>query len=294
MKKLFVLLCLFCLPILALAFTVPEKPQTYVNDYANMLQPGDVTTLETKLRDFEKNTTNEVAVVTIKSLDGDTIENVAQEIFTKWGIGKKEKNNGVLLLVSLDDRKTRIHTGYGVEGDLTDIGTSYIQQDVIRPAFQAGNYSAGINGAVDKMIEALGGNNIVPEDYSSAPKLNVNWEYILIFGFVLLQWVGAILAKSKSWWGGGVVGLVIGIIIFFALSYIAGIILSIILIPLGLLFDYKVSSAYKSAKDSGKHLPWFFGGGGFGGGHGGFGGGGFGGFGGGASGGGGCSGSGLK
>ena len=91
MKKLFVLLCLFCLPILALAFTVPEKPQTYVNDYANMLQPGDVTTLETKLRDFEKNTTNEVAVVTIKSLDGDTIENVAQEIFTKWGIGKKEK-----------------------------------------------------------------------------------------------------------------------------------------------------------------------------------------------------------
>ncbi|MFA5889277.1 MAG: TPM domain-containing protein [Candidatus Paceibacterota bacterium] len=287
MQKYFALVCLFCLPILTLAFVVPERPQTYVNDYAGILSAGQVTVLETKLEVFERGTTNEVAVVTIPSLDGDTIENVAQEIFTKWGIGKKDKNNGVLLLISLAERKTRIHTGYGVEGDLTDIGTSYIQSEVITPAFRAGDYYAGINGAVDKMIEALGGNNIVPENYSNTPKSNINWEFIFVIGFILLQWGGAILAKSKSWWGGGVLGAIIGVVMIFMFSLITGIIMIIVLTLLGLLFDYIVSNAYTKAKSSGKTMPWFFGGGGSGGGHGG---GGFGGFGGGGSGGGGSSG----
>ena len=134
MKKFLILSIVLIAPIFSFAFTVPEKPTGFVQDYAGMLTTEQVTSLETKLENFEKSSTNEIAVVTIKSLDGDTIENVAQEIFTKWGIGKTDKNNGALLLISLEDRKTRIHTGYGVEGDLTDLGTSYIQQEVITPA----------------------------------------------------------------------------------------------------------------------------------------------------------------
>ena len=110
MQRYFAFLCLFCLPVLTFAFVVPPKPTTYVSDYAKMLSSEEVVILETKLQDFERNTTNEIAVVTVLSLDGDTVENVAQEIFTKWGIGKKDKNNGVLLLISLEDRKTGIHT----------------------------------------------------------------------------------------------------------------------------------------------------------------------------------------
>jgi uncharacterized protein len=185
------------LPILVLAFTVPPKPEAYLNDYAGLLTKEEVADLETKLETFEKNTTNEIAVVTIESLDGDTIENVAQEIFTKWGIGKQDKNNGVLFLISLGDRKTRIHTGYGVEGDLTDIGTSYIQQDIVTPAFREGKYFDGINGAVDKMIEALGGSNIVPEGYSVSQKSNnVRWDYVIVFIFVVIQWIGAQYSPS--------------------------------------------------------------------------------------------------
>ena len=168
----------FVIPAVSLAFVIPERPTGFVQDYAKILTEEQVTQLETKLQSFEKSSTNEIAVVTIPSLDGDTIENVAQELFTKWGIGKQDKNNGVLLIISLGDRKTRIHTGYGVEGDLTDIGTSYIQSEVITPAFRNEDYFGGLNGAVDKMIEALGGMDIVPEEYSENTSSGFNFEFI--------------------------------------------------------------------------------------------------------------------
>lgn len=289
--KLFVLV-LFALPFWAYAFTVPERPTGFVEDYANLLTPEQATALESKLVNFEKSTTNEIAVVTIPALDGDIIENVAQEIFTKWGIGKADKNNGVLLLVSLADRQTRIHTGYGVEGDLTDIGTAYIQDEVIKPAFQNGDYSAGINGAIDKMIEALRGADIVPADYSASTSDSSDssgWWQFAIFGIILVfQILVAILGRSKSWWFGGVLGGGIGLALwyFFISSLMIAIPAILALTGFGLLFDFLVSRAHQRKETSGSY-PWWFGGGrgGFGGG-----GGGFGGFGGGMSGGGGSSG----
>ncbi len=288
-KLKIIFLVLFLLPFSVLAFTVPQNPTGFVQDYAGMLSADEISQLETKLQNFEKATTNEIAVVTISSLDGDVIENVAQDIFTKWGIGKKDKNNGVLLLISLADRKTRIQTGYGVEGDLTDIATSYIQSDIITPAFRDGKYFDGINGAVDKMIEALGGNNIVPENYPAVS--NVPWGLVAFSFIVIFQMLSSLLGSSRSWWGGGVLGGVIGIALWhFILSPVyIGLPVVVILILIGLLFDFIVSRAYAHKSTTGRFPPWFFwGGGGFGGGGGG---GGFGGFGGGGSGGGGSSGS---
>ena len=166
LKKFFLILSLL-LPLTSLAFAVPTKPTSHLSDYAGVLSQEENLALENKLRAFESQSTNEIAVVIIKSLEGEQIENAAQEIFTTWGIGKEEKNNGVLFLIAMDDRKTRVHTGYGVEGDLTDIATSYSQSEIVTPAFRNGDYALGINGAVDKMIEALGGMQIVPEGYSS-------------------------------------------------------------------------------------------------------------------------------
>ena len=265
---LFLVLTLF-LPISVFAFTVPTKPTGFLQDYAKILTAEQVATLESKLEIFEKQTTNEIAVVTITSLDGDTVENVAQEIFTTWGIGKKDKNNGVLLLISLSDRKTRIHTGYGVEGDLTDIGISYIQQDIITPAFREGDYYAGIDGAVDKIIMALGGQNIVPENYeNSETSSGTDWSFVFIIAFAALQWFIAILARSKSWWAGGIIGgaVSVGIWYFLALSFVIAIPLLFGLIGFGLFLDFLVSRAYHKHKLTGNHLPWFIGGGGFGGG----------------------------
>jgi len=291
-KKLsIVALFLTILPLVSWAFVVPEKPSSFVSDYAGMLKPDEKTILENKLSELEKQTTNEIGVVIIKSLGGDTIENVAQEIFTQWGIGKKEKNNGVLLLISLDDRQTRIHTGYGVEPYLTDIGTSYIQSDVITPAFKQGNYFGGIDEAVDKMIEALGGQQIIPEGYSEnsdGPKLNFNFIFFIL---IISQWIIAVLARSKSWWAGGIFGGAVGLVITFFFVGLTLIAIPIILFftGFGLFLDFIVSRAYEKFKRGGGTPPWFLGGGGVGGGSG-HGGGGFSGFGGGMSGGGGSSG----
>lgn len=274
----------------SLAFDVPLRPQSFVNDFTNTLSIEDKTSLETKISNFEKQTTNEIAIVIIPSLDGDTIENIAQNIFTKWGIGKKDKNNGVLILVAMAEHKTRIHTGYGVEGNLTDIGTSYIQSEIMTPAFRGSNYFSGINGAVDKIIEALSGNNIVPENYSTSKESEgISFEFI-VFIFFVLQWVVAILGRSKSWWGGGVLGALIGggVWLFGSLSVISSGLLFLFLIIFGLGLDFFVSRKYQAVKSAGGHFPWWIGGGGFGGGSNS---GGFGGFGGGMSGGGGSSGS---
>jgi len=272
----------------SLAFNIPNKPQNFVNDYANTLSPEDKSSLENKISNFEKQTSNEIAVVIIPSLDGNTVENIAQDIFTKWGIGKKDKNNGVLFLIAIAEHKTRIHTGYGVEGYLTDLATSYIQSEIMAPAFRENDYFSGINGALDKIIESLGGNNIVPEEYSGTKKSGISFEFF-IFAFIALQWIMAILGRSKSWWGGGVLGALIGggIWLFGSLSFIFSIFLFFFFIIFGLGLDFLVSRTYQKVKNSGGHFPWWIGGGGFGG----HSGGGFGGFGGGFSGGGGSSGS---
>ena len=298
MTKKFLLFPLFFLSILvffieapvSLAFDVPDKPQSFVNDYTGTLSLENKNSLENKISSFEKQTTNEIAVVIIPSLDGDTVENVAQNIFTKWGIGKKDKNNGVLLLIAMAEHKTRIHTGYGVEGNLTDLATSYIQSEIIAPAFRAGDYYGGINSALDKMIESLNGNNVVPEDYATPQKSGISFNFI-IFSFIALQWIIAILSRSKSWWGGGVLGALIGggIWLFGSLPFVFSIILFVFLVIFGLGLDFFVSRTYQKVKNSGGHFPWWIGGGGLGGGN--SSGGGFGGFGGGMSGGGGSSGS---
>src|SRR5690348_6254590 len=194
--KYFAILTLF-LPVAVHSFTVPQKPAGSVEDYANMLTSDQVSMLEARLEAFTASTTDQIAVVAIPSLDGDTIENVAQNIFTQWGIGQKDKNNGVLLLISLADRQTRIQTGYGVEGDLTDVAASYIQRDIMTPAFRQGDYYGGIDGAVNAIETSLSGSDIVPASYSSDSSNNsgIGWQFIFVIVFIGFQWLVAILAR---------------------------------------------------------------------------------------------------
>ncbi len=276
------------LPIIAFAYTSPGQPTGFVNDFASMFSAVQKTALESKLSEFQKQSTNEIAVVTIKSLGGDTIENYAVKLFAEWGIGKKGKDNGALLLIALDDRQMRIEVGYGLEPYLTDAESFHIIHDILTPAFQKSNFYDGVNQAVDRM-EAVTSGEVAPAsktaDASSWLSF-VNPRILFIF-FGLLIYFGSLLARSKSWWAGGVVGGIFGIIIGFLTTFVyTGIIALAVLIPLGLLFDYLVSKTYAKHKSAGTPIPWWIGGGSGSG----YGGGGFGGFGGGGSGGGGSSG----
>jgi uncharacterized protein len=169
----------------------------------------------------------------------------------------------------------RIEVGYGLEPVVTDIQSGRIIRDTLTPAFRAGEFDQGIREAVNQLIELASTGEVT----ATRERVQADWGSVLPWTIFALVYLGSVLARSKSWWAGGIVGATIGLIWF---SFVAVIIFA----GIGLLFDYLVSKNYEKHKSKGTNPPWFIGGGGFGGGrHGGFGG-----FGGGMSGGGGASG----
>lgn len=289
MRKAFSLIVfagLLGVPLFAFAYVSPGAPIGFVNDFAGMFAPSEITDLETKLAAYAQSSGNELAIVTVPTLAGDPIEDYAETLFKEWGIGKAREDNGVLFLIARDDREMRIEVGYGLEPELTDTESAAVIRNILIPAFQNGSYGGGVTEAVDAVMEALGGEyTFTPEP---AKELNIDWFWLVFF---IPLWLASILGRSKSWWAGGVIGGIAGVVLGFVFGFLwTGIAAVVLLTPLGLLFDFLVSRAYARGKTAG-HFPWWIGGGGFhGGGHGGFGGGGFGGFGGGHSGGGGASG----
>ena len=283
MKKIItILLFLFALP--ALAYYNPGQPSGYVNDYTGTLTGEQKQALENKLSEFEKQTSNEIAVAIISNLQDDTIENFAVKLFEDWRIGKKGNDNGVLVLVAMEDRQMRIEVGYGLEGALTDAQSNWIINQVMKPAFRNNDYYGGLDGAVSQIMAATKG-EYIPSESQKKTGNGFNPLDMVWFGVFIFVWLASILGRSKSWWAGGIVGAAIGVIVGVIKGFIFfGIISLGVLIPLGLLFDFMVSKKYQAGKSSG-HIPWWIGGG-RGGSSDGFGGG----FGGGMSGGGGSSG----
>lgn len=127
---------------------IPPKPTAaagiYVQDYAQVLSAEDKRRLLSIGQELDNKTTAQLAVVTVKTLDGQPIEDYALAILREWGIGSKEKNNGALIVVAVQDRRSRIEVGYGLEGLLTDGLTGRIQDQAMIPYFRKGNYAAGI------------------------------------------------------------------------------------------------------------------------------------------------------
>lgn len=274
MKRL-VLVVLFLIPSITFGYISPGQPKGFINDFAGILKPETVTTLNQKLEQFSKETGNEISVVTISKLGDETVETYAEKLFQEWGIGKEKEDNGLLLLISIEDREMRIEVGYGLEAQVTDIGSGRVIREILTPAFQAGDFDRGIIQAVDT-ITRLASGEAMPTNSSVE---QVNWSRFFPYAIFIIVYLAAILGRSKSWWAGGAIGGVVGVIFFSGIVYLVGYVL------VGLIFDFIVSRAYSRSKLKGGVPPWWIGGGGLGGGPGGFGG-----FGGGMSGGGGASG----
>ncbi len=270
------------------AYTSPGSPTGFVNDYTGTLSAEQDQVLESKLSQFKTETTNEIAVVVVSTIRNDTIENYANELFREWGIGGKEYNNGILVLIAKDDRQARIEVGYGLEGAVPDLLAKQILDNEILFEFRNQGYFFGIDQGIDALMAATHGEYTASPD--PAPGISIKiFDAFFLFLFFLGPVFAALLGKSKSWWAGGVVGggfgLINVLVNFFALTLFINILLGVGAIVVGLIFDYVVSKNYGKGGPGG-HGPWFFGGGGFGSGRRG---GGFGGFGGGSSGGGGAS-----
>lgn len=172
---------------------LPAQPRL-VNDFANMLAPQEVELLERKLRTYEDTTSNQIAIVTVTTLDGWAIQEYATRLFEQWKIGKKGKDNGLLLLISKEDRKARIEVGYGLEGRVPDLIASRIISSVITPNFKNGEYYQGLDQATSQLIKACSG------EYSADAKPLKSGKYsglLIVFLIVLILFFNVFVRYRK-------------------------------------------------------------------------------------------------
>ncbi|MFD1870899.1 TPM domain-containing protein [Hymenobacter bucti] len=130
---------------------VPNPPRL-VNDLAGVMQPQEVAALEQKLVSYNDSTTSQIAVVTVPTLGGSEIADYAQKLYESWGIGSKNNNNGILVLVAIQEHQARIQTGYGLEGAVPDALAKRIISNTLIPAFRQNQYYAGLDRATDQLI----------------------------------------------------------------------------------------------------------------------------------------------
>ena len=154
-------------------------------DQAGILSPAVKAELETALAAHENNTTNQVVVVTLKTLGGVNISDYSLKLGRYWGIGQKDKNNGVLLVVAPNDRQVRIEVGYGLEGTITDTFSGVIVDNYIVPEFKKDDMEGGIKIGAQKIVALLDGDEVVKKDIEKLSEFPVEG-YVILFGALLL------------------------------------------------------------------------------------------------------------
>lgn len=278
------LMILAITPVFAASDMIYPKPAT-VSDYTGTLTGEEQSAITTKINSFRQETSNEIALLIVNTTAPETIEQYSIHVAEAWKIGKKNIDNGILFTIAIQDREMRIEVGKGLEGVLPDLLTTKILSTYTSPQFKSGNYYKGINDTLDVVMSAakkeFNTEELLKNDSESSSGISEkNLSFIIwlvfIFAFSFIQY----LARSKSWWQGGVFGgavaLILSLIFAFSITLLIGVTISFTL--LGLLLDYAVSK-YPDKFGGGRGGPggFFFGGGsgGSGGGFSGFGGGGF-------------------
>lgn len=137
------------------AQSYPARAQGYVTDTARVFSAADRQAVEQLAYQLEQRTTAQLAVVTVGSTKPESIEEYANKLFEKWGIGQKDKDNGVLLVMAKNDRQVRIETGYGMEGIITDLLAHRIIETIMIPRFKASQYSAGLRDGAEAIVSLI-------------------------------------------------------------------------------------------------------------------------------------------
>ncbi|MEN8613664.1 TPM domain-containing protein [Dehalogenimonas sp. THU2] len=240
-------------------------PQGYVSDFANLFDPTTRSSLESRLELLSKETGTELAVVTVITLDGDSIEGYAVRLFDEWGIGQAGSDNGVLFITALAERQVRIEVGYGLEPVITDGRAGRILDNSVLPSFREGDYASGIVAGVDA-LEAFIRSGSPPTFVEENPfrglfgDLETLFFSIGLISMYMISW----MARSKSIWLGGIWGALTGIVLGLATGNawaLLGITLG--LTAVGLFLDAVVSRNYQTRTSSGLPTTWSASGGGF-------------------------------
>lgn len=244
-------------------------PVGFVNDFADVLSNDDE--LEEKLKNFADEESTEIFVITTDTLPDDlTVYDFVPKLTETnpmWMAGQSEYDNGVIFTVVLETREMAIDVGYGLEGALPDITATRILDNEVKPYFKDEDYDGGVEAGVDSIMKAVKGeyegesiSGIAGEDTESLVSM------ACICGlFFVFPYFAAFLGRTKSWWLGGVIGFVTGIIVavwsmFVGSSSLLGVMSFFIFAPvftvIGLLFDFILSSTYKVRKSKGLSTGW--------------------------------------
>lgn len=200
---------------------VPNQGGYWVHDGANVLSAAAKARIENIIRAEADSTSNQIGVLIIPSLQGNVIEEYSLRVAEAWKIGQRDKDNGVLLLIAIDDRKMRIETGYGLEGSLTDAISSRIIRNEIAPRFRANDFDGGVEAGVMAIIQAIKGEYVNDEpvvrkrNSKRSPLLTI---IIIIVIIIIISrsrrgggghwssgrgWIGPIGGFGGSSWGSG-------------------------------------------------------------------------------------------
>lgn len=214
-----VLLALALVPAAHAGMSFPALTGRVVDD-ANILSDDTKNRLTQLLAQEEKQTKNQIVVVTLQSLGGYPVEDYGYQLGRDWGIGQKGKNTGTLIIVVPSEHKVRIEVGYGLEGVLTDAASRVVIDRYMLPAFKRGDYNGGVLAGTNAVLQLLGGVTLTPPQYSDddqdqgqQSRHGFPWGFIvlilfwLVFGRFLwpLLFLGGLggMGRQGGWGGGG-------------------------------------------------------------------------------------------
>jgi uncharacterized protein len=205
---------------------IPDPAGRWVIDDAHVLSESTEHTITTLCRKEFDSTSNQVVVYTFSSLQGGTIESYANEVYNKWQIGSKENNNGILLIIAVDDHKMRIEVGYGLEPYLTDLEAKDIIDNEIKPNFKEGDFDNGVIKGVQNIIYGIRNSYVAPykagNNGSTGLQSTDNFRLGPVYFILFAVWLGLSLLASRMKIGEGIFTMIffaIFILIFVFLVY---------------------------------------------------------------------------
>ncbi|MCH8522917.1 MAG: TPM domain-containing protein [Balneolales bacterium] len=170
----------------------PDRPTGHVNDFGGFLTAQQVRSLEMKLRTYRDTTSNVIVIATLPSLDGNAIEETAERMFNTWRMWEGERQNGILILASRQERALRIEVGYGLEGAVPDILAGRILREVLTPGFQQGDFYGAFDRASEIMMQLAAGEFDAVDRAVQSEQVN---PFALLILFVLLISVFFLISK---------------------------------------------------------------------------------------------------
>lgn len=210
LRAIFLLLTT-CFTVLA-AEVIPPAPAQYFNDYAHVVSSQTASQLNQSLETFERETSDQIVVAIFPKMQSDSsIEDYTVRVARAWRVGQKDKNNGAVLFVFIEDHKMFLQVGYGLEGALPDALGKQIIAEQITPRFRAGDYGGGLSAGVQAILGAVKGEyrgtglTVAESRHGTANSLQGLFVLVVLGFFVLIIFLSIIRSSRHGWfyWGGG-------------------------------------------------------------------------------------------